>query len=143
MSEATRVTAFAGAEISREITVTTEVDLDNWTSQVANGIAVGETNVFTTPTTGWYSLGYSIGFGGVLNSSVFKSCILKIKRNGTSIHNLKHQDSGATGHVDHTRPYGGSILVNMTAPTDFITFTAQSDSNRYLVTGFVSLVKVD
>ena len=53
---------YAGAEISKTISVTTEFVLNTWSSQVADGITVGTTNVFTTPTTGWYSLGFSVEF---------------------------------------------------------------------------------
>lgn len=143
MTEATKATSFAGAEISQTIDVSTQADLNEWTSQVANGITVGSTNVFTTPTTGWYSLGYSFEFLATTNGDPFKSCVLRIKKNGTNFHILKNADSGSIGHTDLSRTFGGSILINMAGDADFITFTAQSDNTQYRVTGMVSLVKVD
>lgn len=142
MSEATKdaTPVYASASISQNITSSTETILNNFTSQVAKGITVGGVNVFTTPTPGWYSLGFSTEFD---SPSGFKDCILRIKRNGSTFHELLHRDSGASGHIDLTRPIGGSILINMTDSDDIITFTAQSSSSSYSFTGTVSLVKVD
>lgn len=130
---------YAGASISKTIGVTTEFDLNTWSSQVADGINVGTTNVFTTPTAGWYSLGFSLECQGT-SSNTFYKAILRIYRNGVAYHNLQDDDNG--DELNYSITFGGSILIQMTAPTDYITFSTEVNATQYLVTGFASLVKV-
>ena len=129
---------YAGASISKTISVTTETVLNTWSSQVAVGINVASTDAFTTPTDGWYSLGYSFECQGT-SSNTFYAAILRIKRNGTTYQALQNHDTAS--ELNYSVTFGGGILIQMTEG-QYITFTAEVNATQYLVTGHASLVKV-
>lgn len=135
---------FAGATISQTISSNLETNLNSWSSQVATGITVGVgiSDVFTTPTAGWYSLGFSLEIlkptGGGTN---FETAILKIKQGGAAYHAL--QDKIASSGKNNSIFFGGSILIQMSA-SQTISMTTQVDrASSYEVTGMILLVKVD
>ena len=133
---------FAGASMSQTISSNAETTLTAWTSQIATGITVGTPNVFTTATAGWYSLGFSLELekpsGGGSN---FEIAFLRIKQGGVNYHTLQNADAGT--ERNNCICFGGSILIQMSA-SQTISMTTQLDkANSYIVTGYVSLVKVD
>ena len=133
---------YAGAGVSKTINGVSETTLNTWSSQVADGITVATTNTFTTPTAGWYSLGFSLECQGVNQTTYFTTAILRIKRNGTTFHALQDNDNPSGGSdLNLSVTFGGSFLIQMTEGQN-ITFTTEVNSGSYLVTGFASLVKV-
>ncbi len=121
-------------------------NLDNWSSQVATGITVantlGDANVFTAITEGWYSLGFSFQLKGTNPANNFTVVTLTIIRSGTTIHTLQDDDRPA-GRPDNniSITMGGTILIQLTAGQT-ITFNVTVDSDNHTVSGFASLVKI-
>jgi len=131
---------FAGASITETISSNAETTLTGWTSQVATGITIGTPDVFTTPTAGWYSLGFSLEIDKDSGAN-FETLTFKIKRGGTDYHQLLYEN--ASGVRSNAKCFGGSILIEMIVGQT-ISMTTQMDfANSYIVSGFVSLVKVD
>ena len=142
MSEATKgVTLYSSAKLSQQISSINETILDNWTTEVSAGITVGSTNVFTTPTAGWYLLSYSFEIQANSSTSSVRDLIFRIKRDGTGYHVIREKDLGDPFSVDS----GGSILIQMTSGQT-ITITSEvqtkADSDAYTFSGYCSLVKV-
>ena len=136
---------FAQVDISQNsgVIVNDEYTLSP-TSSTGSGITPGGAasgKLFTTITSGWYSLGFSIELQ-TTDSAGALTYTLRIKKNGAIIHTVRHQDNSTFGETDFIRPFGGSILVNMN-PNHVISFAVQSDGATYTITGNASLVKVD
>ena len=130
---------YAGASISQIFAY--GGTFSNWTSQVASGITVGSTNVFTAQSSGWYSLGFSFNCQGTNNFNNFTGVLVRIKKNGTDYHVL-NDDDRPPGSTDNniSITFGGSIFIDLNT-NDIITFTIQVNSDNHTVTGYCSLEK--
>ena len=115
------------------------IPLDNWVSQVSVGITSGTTNLFTTPTAGWYQLSFSLDQRRSTGTNFVYSYIYILK-NGTVIHEIV--DADVSPELENARTKGGGFLVEM-AIGDNISFSTNIGSTGYSVAGKASFVKVD
>tara|TARA_R110002095_G_scaffold216090_1_gene212070 strand:- start:16 stop:2706 length:2691 start_codon:yes stop_codon:yes gene_type:complete len=115
------------------------LQLTSWSSQVSVGITSSGTNLFTTPTPGWYQLSFSLDQRAAGAANNFRYSYIYILRNGTTIHEIV--DNDPMSELEDARTKGGGFLVQM-GVNDIITFRTAVNSGSYTVTGMASFVKV-
>jgi hypothetical protein len=121
----------------------TPVILDNWVSNVASGITVadGFNHLFKATQSGWYSLGFCIGYGGTTEDNATDT-ILEVVVRGVTFHTLQNYHLSDAANVKRGS-FGGSFLIQLTSG-DEIQFKVNIDGNvEHDINGFASLVKVD
>lgn len=115
-----------------------EIDIVGWESQIASGIDVGTgSSVFSTPTPGWYSLGFSIAYKGQ-SRFLGKNVTLRIKKDDVLLHTLRDRLPET-----YEGTFGGNFLIEM-GPNEKISFTISFQGNiKHNYSGMASLVRVE